>query len=437
MRHTRVKLLSTLFLVLVFFAPSLGLFNSTLAFGQQTPPASQKVIKDPAEYNAYITALNTQDPDAKAAAMEAFVKQYPQSVVLRDALEQAMDAYRLAANVAKLEEVAKRILQLTPSNIRALTIVTVLDRAKATNGDQPALKEMCADAQAGLQQLPTWQKPEGLSDGDFDKLKQQMTDIFNGASGFCALQAKKFPEARDFLTKAFQIDPTNLQDVYQLAVADLETSPNDLNGMWYCSKAITLAQRTNNAQAENGMLTYCKAKYRKYHGGNDGWDQLMSGATAENALPPDFASRIKRAPTPAELAVHAVQENSVADLSFSDWEFILSFRDASSANKDAADKVWQAIQAKEKGGEARLKIPVKVISVTRDTIQAAITDEKQQTNQADLQVTMAKPMLHPPAAGAMIDIIGVITDYVPSPFRFMMKEGELPEKPSKAAPAKP
>ena len=40
-------------------------------------PASQKVIKDPAEYNAYITALNTPDPAAKGAAMEAFVKQYP------------------------------------------------------------------------------------------------------------------------------------------------------------------------------------------------------------------------------------------------------------------------------------------------------------------------------------------------------------------------
>ena len=28
-------------------------------------PTSQKVIKDPAEYNAYITALNTTDPAAK------------------------------------------------------------------------------------------------------------------------------------------------------------------------------------------------------------------------------------------------------------------------------------------------------------------------------------------------------------------------------------
>ena len=48
------------------------------AAGQQANvPTSQKVIKDPAEYNAYITALNTTDPAAKGAAMEAFVAQYP------------------------------------------------------------------------------------------------------------------------------------------------------------------------------------------------------------------------------------------------------------------------------------------------------------------------------------------------------------------------
>ena len=60
--------------------------------GASQTPTSQKVIKDPAEYNAYITALNTTDPAAKAAAMEAFVQQYPNSIVKIDALEQAMAA---------------------------------------------------------------------------------------------------------------------------------------------------------------------------------------------------------------------------------------------------------------------------------------------------------------------------------------------------------
>lgn len=416
--------------VMLAFAIVATCQQPTQPSGQTQPgstPANQKVIKDPAEYNAYITALNTADPAARAAAMEAFVKQYPQSVVLTDALEQAMAAYQQANNAPKVEEAAKRILQLTPNNIRALAIVVALDRNKATGGDQAALKESCTYAQTGLQQLPAWQKPEGMTDADFQKLKTQMADIFNGASGFCALQAKNYAQAREFYTQAFQIDPTNLQDVYQLAVADLESNPLDLNGLWYCSKAIALAQRQNNTQAVNGMVAYCKAKYKRYHGGDDGWDQLVAGASAETALPADFGSRIKPAPTPCDLAVQAVQQNDPASLGFSDKEFILSKANCSPANKAAADKVWQSVQDMEKNGEARLKIPdVKVIAATKDTLDAAITDDNKAANKADVHVVFEKPVVKPPAAGSTTDITGVLTAYTPDPFMFTMEKGTLP-----------
>lgn len=232
--------------------------------------------------------------------------------------------------------------------------------------------------------------------------------------------------------KSLESDPTNLQDVYQLGVAELEMKPLDPNGFWYVAKAFQLAQ--GNAAGQKSIAAYGKAKYRKYHGGEDGWDQLIAAAARQTERPADFS--IRPAPTAAEIAVKAVQDNAPGDLSFGDWEFVLSLRDASPANKEAADKVMQAILDKEKQGAAKLKIPVKVISATQDTIQAGITDENQQGNKADLQVTMTKPMLHPPAAGAMIEVLGVITDYVSSPFAFIMKEGEI-VKSALAPPAKP
>lgn len=420
MRHTWPKL-PTLFLVLVFVGPSLGLFSSTQLFGQQNPLAGQKMIKDPAEYNAYIAALNTTEPQQKAAAMEAFVNQYPGSVVKIDALEQAMAAYQQAGNVANVTSTANRILKLDPGNVRALAIVTFLNRALAAQGDTKAAADARGDAEKGLKALAAWQKPEGVSDADFEKLRKQMAAIFHGAAGFAALQAKDYPAARDHYMKAIENDPNNLQDVYQLAVAQLEMKPLDPNGFWYVAKAFQLAQ--GNAAAQKSIADYGKAKYRRYHGGEDGWDQLVVATATQPVPPADFA--IKPAPTPAEIAVKAVQENAPGDLSFSDYEFVLSLRDASQANKEAADKVMQAILDKEKQGAAKLRMPVKVISATQGTIQAAITDENQQANKADLQVTMTKPMLHPPAAGAMIDIIGVITDYEPSPFTFIMKESEI------------
>jgi tetratricopeptide (TPR) repeat protein len=364
-------------------------------------PANQKVIKDPAEYNAYIAALNTQDPAQRAAAMEAFVTKYPQSIVLTDAMEQAMNAYQQANNPAQVEATAKRILQMNPNNVRALAIVTALSRAKATNGDQAALKDMCAASQTGLQQLPNFQKPPELNEAEFEKLRNQMSNIFNGAAGFCALQAKDFAAARAAYQKAIQIDPTNLQDVYQLAVASLEMNPIDLNGFWYCGKAMSLAQKLNNPQAVAGMNAYCKSKYRRYHGNDEGWDQFAASAAAQNAPPAEL--NITKAPSPQEVACKAVQDNDPAGLSFADWEYILQYRDSGApCNKEAADKVWAAIQAKqkdEKGEPAKLKLPVKVISATADSIQAAISEDNQQAGKADLNIVMAKPMVKPPAAG--------------------------------------
>lgn len=418
--------------VMLAFAIAASSQQPTQPAGQT--PTSQKVIKDQAEYNSYMQALNNPDPAAKGAAMEAFVKQYPQSVVLVDALEQAMAAYQQAGNANKVEEMAKRILQLQPNHIRALAVVVAIDRNKATQGDQAALKESCSYAQNGLQQLPAWQKPQDMSDSDFEKLKNQMADILNGASGFCALQAKNFAQARDFYTKAYQIDPKNFQDVYQLTVALLETNPIDLTGFWYGAKALALAG--NNAATVNAISPYIKGKYKKYHGKVDDWDQFAA-TTASQTAPPaaaDMAKLITPAPTPCDFAVQAARDNKPDDLSFSDKEFILSKAGCSPANKDAADKVWQSIQDLEKGGEARLEIPVKVISATKDSIEAAVSDDNQTANKADMHVELEKPVLKPPAAGTMTRIVGVITKYTPDPFMFTMEKAALPAPKTPAHP---
>ncbi|HLW53602.1 MAG TPA: hypothetical protein VKW06_12235 [Candidatus Angelobacter sp.] len=392
-----------------------------------TTPANQKVIKDPAEYNSYITALNTQDPAQRAAAMEAFVKQYPQSVVMTDALEQAMAAYQQAGNATQVETTAKRILQLMPNNIRALAIVVALDRAKATGGDQAALKEMCGYAQTGLQQLPSWQKPDGMNDPDFEKLKNQMAQIFNGAAGFCALQSKDNRNASGYYLKAIQIDPNDLQDTYQLAISYLETDPMDLHGFWYGAKALRLAG--NNAAAVNAIAPYLKAKYKKYHGKVDDWDQFVTTAASQSSAPSadDLAKLIPPAPTPCDFAVQAVKDNKPEDLSFSDKEFILSKAGCSPANKDAADKIWQNILDMEKNGEARLEIPIKVIAATKDSVEAAVSDDNQAAGKVDMHIELEKPVLKPPAPGTMTKIIGVITQYTPEPFLFTMQHGELPQ----------
>jgi hypothetical protein len=402
---------------------------------QANVPTSQKVIKDPAEYNAYITALNTTDPAAKGQAMEAFVTQYPNSIVKIDALEQAMGAYQGANNQAKVEQIARQILTIEPNNVRALAIVVFIERNQIKDAASGAKAR--GDAERGLQELPNWKAPDGVTPADFEKMRNQMENIFAGTAAFGALQQQDYAGAKKYYAQALKVDPNDLANNYQMAIALLQSTPMDPLGFWYGAKALSAAQ-TSNPQAFQAWSPYFLSRYKKYHGNTDDWNQRMATAATQTAPPADFVASIPLAPTPCDLAAQAVQQNGAEDLSFSDWELILSCRDKTPANKDAAEKVWAVIQSKEKNGEAKLKIPVKVIaSADASSLDVAISDDNQAANKADMHVAMDKPMTKPPAVGATIDIIGVISEYAPDPFMFTMTKGELPvAKPASKAPAK-
>ena len=74
----------------------------------QGAQSSQITIKDPAEYNAYTNAVGQSAPAAKAAAIEQFLTQYPNSVVKEEMLEQLMAAYEQAGNADKELDAAKK-----------------------------------------------------------------------------------------------------------------------------------------------------------------------------------------------------------------------------------------------------------------------------------------------------------------------------------------
>jgi tetratricopeptide (TPR) repeat protein len=255
----------------------------------------QKVIHDPAEYKVYTAAVNTQDATRRAEELEAFVQQYPQSVVLTDALGQELAAWQTVGDSSQMKRVAKRLLAADPGNVRVLGIVVTLERASAAQGDLASLNEMCVEATGGMREVPMWRKPADMTDADFAALGKLMNDIFIGAEGFCAVQEKNYSEARDWLARALKIDPANVQDVYELAIADLETRPPDANGFWYCGRAIHLAQNAAIPQDASAMVKYCKAKYKQFHGADDDWDALVRASAAEEAPPADFARQIKPA----------------------------------------------------------------------------------------------------------------------------------------------
>lgn len=380
---------------------------------------------NPAEYDAYQAALNMRDASKRATAMEVFVAWYPASILRNEALEHAMAAWTAAREPAKADFIAGRLLQLDADNVHALAHRVYAGRTLA-QGDKAAIVSMVASAERGLAALPRWQKPASLDDAAFARSKEQLSAVFNGALGFAALQAKDYDKARRYYRESVAAEPDNLQDVYQLAVSQLEGTPLDALGFWFAARAIAIARAAKNDTAAHDIDRYVRSRYRIYRGSEEGWNELLARVVAgERAPPGGFVKSIPRQLTPAEFAVQLVEDNDPGALSFADWALILRHRDATPANRTAAEKTWKAIVDKQQGGGTRIKIAIKVISATPDVIEAAITEEAQAGNVADLHVAMARPLAPLPAVGSRIALVGTLSDYQPQPFMFTMIRAEL------------
>ena len=396
------------------------------AGGQAAPQQQKKEIKDPAEYNAYVNAAQQTDPNAKATALESFLQTYPNSVMKTDAMELLMGAYQQAGNAAKTADTAQRILQADPNNIRALALLAYTNRMTALQkGDQQAAAQAGQYGQKGLTALQTMQKPDGVSDADFAKLKTETGVIFNGAAGFGALNTKDYATAQKDLKEAVTLAGANASflDVYQLALACLEANPINPEGFWYMAHAIDVAPAT----AKQQLGDYGRKKYNKYHGSEQGWSDMLTAAASSAALPANFqpVAPAPPPPTPAEQAADLVKSKEVKDMSFAEWQLILS-----SGNEAAAGKVWDTIHDKQ------IALVAQVISASRTKIELAGSTDDIDAKKADITLTMDAPLpvSKVPKEGAMLQFQGAPDTYTPNPFMMNMKEGSLPGA-EKAAPA--
>jgi hypothetical protein len=404
-----------------------GQTTTGAATGQTTTGQSanaqpqQKTIKDPAEYNAYMSAISATDPNAKAQALEAFLQQYPNTIVKEETLEQLMAAYQAANNAPKMTDAANRLLQVNPNNIRALALLTFFTKAQAaqqTNPQQAAqlYGQAAQYAQRGLQAAETMPHPAGVSDADFKKLQDGVRVIFNGAIGMDAVQRKDYATAQKALSAAVAVpdDANNLQDVYPLATAYLQANPPDyINGLFYAARAVDLA--ANNPAAQQQINKFAQYYYKKYHGSTDGWDQVLQQAQNSPAPPAGFTiTPAPPPPTPCEFADTIMKQNpDVSQMAYGDWLFVLG-----SGNQKDADAVWAFLNGKGIPVSSP-EHPAKVVSATADELQLATTDDDIQENKADVTLKMAKPLAGTkvPQPGTMLvgKWVGKATSYTPLP----------------------
>ena len=408
-------------MLLVFAITGVAVLQAAAQAAPATPATQKPQIKDPAEYNAYVSAVQQSDPGAKAQAIEAFLQTYPNTVMKEDALASLMGAYQQAGNAQKTVDTANRALQVNPNNIRALALLAYYYRSLASQGTDPAKNADLAMqyGQKGLDALPNTPKPDGMSDADFTKFHNELGAIFEGAVGFAALQKKDLAMAQKDLRQAVEHESQpNIADIYPLATADLEAKPMNPEGFWFIVKASSLAQGPGQQQ----ILDYGRKKYIRYHGSEEGWADLVKQVQASTGVMPPAGFTVAAAPpppSPAEQAADLVKSKDPKQMSFAEWQLVLS-----SGNAQASDAVWSAIKDKA------VKLVANVVSASPTTLTLAGSADDIDDKKADITLTMAKPIPAKlvPAIGTLTQFQATVSSYTPSPFMLTMEDGVLLDK---------
>jgi hypothetical protein len=417
---------------------SLAVAQTQVNLGSNAQSTSGGVQMSPAEYNAYNSAIGQTAPAAKAAALEAYLVAYPQSAVKGSVLEQLMGAYSQIPDAAKTLDAADRLLQVDPNNLRAYVLEVYFRRSAAEQTTDASAKQAGLDkaadfAQKGLAAT----KPADMSADDFGKLKASAYPLFYSAIGIAALNKKDTATAIDNYKKEIAMVPPEqtqtpglvLQDIYYLAVAYLQSTPPDLpNCAFYAARVAAYAPDNFKAQFEP-TAKYC---YKKYHGGDDGYDAVVAAAKANLNPPADF--KIKPAPSPADIVANVIATTpDLKTLAVSDKEFIL----ANGKPEDAA-KVWDTVK-----GTSTQFPDVLVIESSPTVLKVAVSDDAVQSKTADFTFNMAPldegktpaqqaaakktaaDIAAATAVGQKVTLTGTYASYAPSPIMITMSDGAV------------
>ncbi len=410
---------------------------------QSSAQGQAPVIKDPAEYNAYVGAYQQKDPAAQISGLEAFLTQYPNSVMKTQALEILMGAYQQTGNTKKTMETATKLVTADPCQLRALALLAYLDRVLAQGGDPNGQQLLTDGKKYGAQGLGCLDK---TTDAEMVKMKPQMSGIFYAAEGIADLTAagkdKENPQqqAQDYdstikeLTAALNANADNQKDfslVYPLTLAYWPdpkvpaTPENSRNAIWYAARASAVAPAgPTQAQIEK----YAKSLYRRFHGDEDGWPDFLAKAKAGTMAPPDLATLIPPAPTPADQAHKMVTDTTPDKMDFAQWEFVLM--NGSQADQDT---VWNAIKGKP------VQMVGMVISTTPDTFMVAGSSDDIDAKKADITLKFEDKLpvkMIPKDATDNFQFQGEPASYTSNPFMMVMEKGRLLNaKPAATTPA--
>ena len=162
----------------------------------------------------------------------------------------------------------------------------------------------------------------------------------------------------------------------------------------------------------------------KYHGSEQGWDDLLAQTKTTPVPPAGFTIAQYVPPTPQQQAADLVKTKKPEEMSFAEWELVLSV-----GTPEDQDKVWNSLKGKNL---QMAEVQVITASPTKLELAASVDDIDQKRADIELAFPGAIPARMVPKEGDKINFEGTPVSYTPKPFVMVMEKGALL---TKAAPA--
>jgi len=251
---------------------------------------------DSNELSAYTDAVARVQTWDRMVQLERFAMHAQPGPLKIEALEFVIWEYLRQGQIVRAQPWANDLATNDKNNALAIALVGERSKPAVDKGSvKPQL--LLKTASHGLDTLPQLQRPLGMSGGDFALLRRQAYVMLSSAAGLAELRMKDFVSARVYLHGAVALRPDNPQDVYNLALADLNgPDRNTKEGYWYLARAVNLSRGTPEGIE---IARYARAQYVKDGGSSGAWNDFLAATRAPNAAAPNVPELASNAPLPS------------------------------------------------------------------------------------------------------------------------------------------
>ena len=405
------------------------------AGAQQAGAAKGPQWKSRDEYDAFTAMQKETDPHKKITLAEAFVQKYANSDYKGEAYALMIQSYAQLNDFAKLMQTAADAAKAAPDSLDVDTAVSyffpLLFKGDDPNKDAD-LTAADSYAKNGLAQLEKLQKPANVSDEQFNQSVKARRAIFNGTTGFVALQKKDYATAISALNSAKQDNPSDAYTFYRLGLAYLYSTPPDFDhAIWNLARAGSLAKAAK-APDTAAIEKYYNQVYTSRHGSDAGASDVETQAASAVDPPADF----KVAPAPK----HAATGNAFVDAFY-------SYEDNLKVGGDTEKQQWDALKGQPFGGPGYVDSVAPGSDPGSCLIHIAITDESKNAGTYDIELKdSGQPTCKDLSKGDPVRFQGTVSAYTNTPsFVLTLDSGKINEEDLAAAaenkksekPAKP